>query len=91
MNLLLKQVKGLLKEEEKNFEDSFELWIATDPTNPAGAVPMSEFEETLKAGDSSTTYYLYIKMKETAGNTYQKKTYTGIGVTVYAVQGNVDI
>jgi hypothetical protein len=30
-------------------------------------------------------------MKDTAGNEFQGKTYTGIGVTVYAVQGNVTI
>ena len=39
----------------------------------------------------SETYYLVIRMKETAGNEFQNKTYTGIGITVYAVQGNAPI
>jgi hypothetical protein len=30
-------------------------------------------------------------MKETVGNEFENKKYTGIGVTVYAVQGNATI
>ena len=45
----------------------------------------------LKADKSSATYFLIIRMKEEAGNAFQNKKYTGIGVTVYAVQGNVEI
>lgn len=43
------------------------------------------------ASVSDETYYLVIRMKEDVGNEYQGKYYTGIGVTVYAVQGNVVI
>ena len=74
------------------FEEAFEVWIATDPTDPATAARLTEFIGRLEVGSSSNeTYYLFIKMKESAGNEFQGKNYTGIGVTVYAVQGNVDI
>ena len=42
-----------------------------------------------KPGDASKLYTIVLKMKETAGNDFQGKSYMGIGVTVYAVQGNV--
>ena len=40
---------------------------------------------------SDETYYLVIRMKEHIGNDYQGKYYTGIGVTVYAIQGNAEL
>jgi hypothetical protein len=52
---------------------------------------MDEFYGTVAKDGVSTTYYLYIKMKETIGNDFQNKVYTGIGITVYAVQGNAMI
>ena len=53
---------------------------------------ITEFKvEGLAPGKTSVNYRLLIKMKETVGNEFQGKTYTGIGVTVYAVQGNVSI
>ena len=78
----------------KEFNEIFEVWITTDPTDPAKAEPLKPFTGSLRAEegkDLSETYYLFIKMKESTGNEFQNKTYTGIGVTVYAVQGNVDI
>lgn len=72
------------------FEKAFEVWLSTDPTNPDAAEKLTEFTARLEVGKSSTdTYYLFVKMKESAGNEFQGKKYTGIGVTVYAVQGNV--
>ena len=74
------------------FNKAFDVWIATDSKDPVDAQPLSEFTGRLGVGESSeSTYYLFVKMKETAGNSFQGKTYSGIGVTVYAVQGNVDI
>ena len=74
------------------FNRAFEVWISTDPKNPAAATKLTEYICRLEAGDSSTdTYYLFIKMKEAVGNEFQGKTYSGIGVTVYAVQGNVNV
>ena len=73
------------------FHLAFEVWITTDPTGRTSAVKLQEFEGTLKPGESSDIYYLVIRMKETAGNEFQNRTFTGIGVTACAVQGNVDI
>ncbi len=73
------------------FNEAFEVWIAKDDLNLANAERLSDFRGSLKVGQSSeSTYYLFIKMKETVGNDFEGKTYTGIGVTVYAVQGNVE-
>lgn len=76
----------------EEFNEAFEVWISTSPTNPANAKKLTDFTGRLEVGKSSeSTYYLLIKMKESVGNEFQGKTYTGIGVTVYAVQGNASI
>ncbi|MBQ2255370.1 MAG: hypothetical protein II330_00755 [Clostridia bacterium] len=76
----------------EEFYEAFEVWISTNPTDPSDATKLIEFTDRLEVGSSSEdTYYLFIKMKETVGNDFQGKTYTGIGVTVYAVQGNVNV
>ena len=75
----------------KAFREAFEIYVATDPTQPASAQNMKDFIGTLKVGAESREYHLVIKMKETAGNEFQNATYEGIGITVYAVQGNVNV
>ena len=76
----------------EEFNKAFELWIVKEGEDPSSAKEISEFKENnLKAGGISATYFLFIKMKESAGNEFQHKNYTGIGVTVYAVQGNVQL
>ena len=73
----------------EEFDKAFELWIVKDGDNFSTAKKLPEFKvDCLVAGESSEIYYLFIKMKESAGNEFQGKTYTGIGVTVYAVQSN---
>ena len=83
------------KDEKINMEEfdkAFEVWIVrADDANFANAERITNFKGTLDAGENSVTYCLFIKMKETAGNEFQGKIYTGIGVTVYAVQGNASI
>ena len=79
-------------EDMQDFDEAFEVWIATEINNLATAEKLTDFKGRLEAGAISTpTYYLYIKMKETAGNDFQGRSYTGVGVTVYAVQGNVTV
>ena len=73
------------------FAEAFELWISTDPTDPSQAQKLISFDGRLEVGETSETYYLFVRMKETAENKFQGKEYTGIGVTVYAVQGNVSV
>ena len=82
-----------VSEDEKidmeEFNKAFEVWISTDPTNPDTAEKLTEFVGKLNVGQSTEqTYYLFVKMKEDAGNEFMGKSYSGIGVTVYAVQGN---
>ena len=73
------------------FEKAFDFYITTDPTDPTNAEELISFTGRLEVGQSSDTYYLVIKMKETAGNDFQKTTYSGIGITVCAVQGNAKL
>ena len=80
------------KIDMKEFDEAFEVWIVrVDDENFADAERITNFKGRLEVGQNSETYCLFIKMKETAGNEFQGKTYTGIGVTVYAVQGNATI
>ena len=69
--------------------EAFELWITTDPSKPEQALPLEDFEGELAPQTLSPTYYLFIKMKESAGNKFQNQRFEGIGITAYAVQGNV--
>lgn len=73
------------------FEKAFEFYITTNPENPTDAEKLLNFTGRLEVGQSSDTYYLVIKMKEDATNEFQGKVYSGIGITVCAVQGNVNI
>lgn len=76
----------------QEFDEAFEVWIVrAEDESFANAERLTEFKGRLGAGDSSEIYHLFVRMKETAGNEFQGKVYEGIGVTVYAVQGNVDI
>ena len=70
------------------FDEAFEFWITKDITNLEGAERLTSFSGRLDIDEMSETYYLVIKMKEEAGNEFQNKTYTGIGITVYAVQAS---
>ena len=77
------------KIDMEEFDKAFELWIVKEGDDFSTAEKLTAFKVNgLAAGESSETYHLFIKMKESVGNEFQGKTYTGIGVTVYAVQGN---
>lgn len=80
------------KIDMEEFDKAFEVWIVrADDENFATAERLTNFQGRLEAGKNSEIYHLFVKMKETAGNEFQGKVYEGIGVTVYAVQGNVNI
>ena len=80
------------KIDMEEFDKAFELWIVKEDDDFSSAERITEFKVNgLPAGESSETYYLFIKMKESVDNEFQGKTYTGIGVTVYAVQGNAKL
>lgn len=84
-----------ISEDEENnryeFQEAFDLFITKDITNLENAEKLTEFTGRLEIEQSSEFYYLVVRMKDTADNKFQNKNYTGIGVTVYAVQGNVNI
>jgi hypothetical protein len=74
------------------FFNTFDIYILEEGQPISSATGMKEFKvENLKPQHSSKTYFLFIKMKETIGNEFQGKKYSGIGITVYAVQGNANI
>lgn len=76
----------------EEFEKAFEVWIVrASDEDFKNAERIINFKGRLEVGECSEKYCLVIKMKETVGNEFQGKTYTGIGVTVYAVQGNAKI
>lgn len=80
------------KIDMEEFDKAFELWIVKEGDDFSSAEKITNFKVNgLVAGESSETYYLFIKMKESVGNEFQGKTYSGIGVTVYAVQGNAKL
>lgn len=74
------------------FNDAFTVWISTDPNGDGDTQLLTEFTGAIPP-DAFTedTYYICIKMKETAGNEFKGQTYNGIGITVYAIQGNVEV
>ncbi len=75
------------------FRRAFDVWISRSTKLDSTAERLTEFQGRLDpaTGDFSDPYYLFVRMKDTAGNEFQGKSYTGIGVTVYAVQGNVGV
>lgn len=76
----------------EEFDEAFEIWIVrASEEDFKNAERITNFKGRLEVGESSEKYCLVIKMKESVGNEFQGKTYTGIGVTVYAVQGNAKL
>ena len=77
--------------EAGDFAHGFEVWLTNDPTDRSTMVKMQDFDGRLDPDKISDVYYLVFRMKETAGNEFQDRTFAGIGITVCAVQGNVNI
>ena len=78
-------------EVSQNFIEAFDVWLTNDPTSRTGMVKLQEFDGRLEVKQSSDVYYLVFHMKEDVGNEFQDQEFTGVGITVCAVQGNVDI
>ena len=70
---------------------SCEFYITTDPTNFSDAQKIYNFTGTLEGDKYSDTFYLVMKMYPNANNELQGQLFTGIGITVHAVQGNVKV
>ena len=76
------------RQEGDGFTEAFEVFLTKDPSGRSDMIKIKDFTQYLEAGQSSDVYHLVFRMKTTAGNTFQNKTFTGVGITVYAVQGN---
>ena len=76
------------KDVTADFSAAFEVWITTNPATREMDEKLQEFEGSLAPEKSSEIYYLVFRMKETAGNEFQDRTFTGVGITVCAVQGD---
>ena len=74
------------EEAEGDFEDSFDVYIAKSVGDGVDTESFTSFNGEIAVGQTSETYYLVVQMKEDAGNEFQNKTYSGVGITVYAVQ-----
>lgn len=73
------------------FEAAFDVWLTDDYSDLSRRINMEDFAKRLEVGGESDIYYLVVRMKEDAGNTYQDQVYSGIGITVRAVQGNAEL
>ena len=81
-----------VKIDIEEFYQYFDMWLSTDPNSMDQACDVRQFVSVLGPESiTEDTYYLFIRMKENVGNTFQDKSYNGIGVTVFAVQSNIDI
>ena len=77
------------KIDMEKFNEAFDVWISTD-TARSEMCSLDDFRGRLEVGkNSDDTYYLFVCMKTSAGNEFQGKSYTGIGITIYAVQANI--
>lgn len=70
------------------FFEAFDVWLTTDPSDRYNMEKMQEFRGELAVGQTSGVYYLVFHMKEDATNEFKNQTFTGVGITVCAVQGN---
>ena len=75
-------------EDSRILTEAFEVFLTQDPSNREGMTRVYDFDGRLEPGQSSDVYYLVFRMKESAGNEFQGRTFTGVGITVCAVQGN---
>jgi hypothetical protein len=89
--------KNYEKLDMEAFHKAFDVWITTDPNDPNQNIDVAEFRGKLAPAEeggrsvTSDTYYLVIRMKPDADNKFQNKFYSGIGITVYAAQGNAEL
>ena len=91
-NVLLNYILYLSNDDSvsDNFFDVFDVWITTDVSSLENGIPPQDFDGRLGVGEISDVYYLVFQMKPSAGNEHQKQLFNGVGITVYATQGNVD-
>ena len=73
------------------FKKAFDIWVVEGINGEVDlndARRLENFEGRIGVDGESVVYFLFIRMKEGAGNTFQGQEYSGIGITVCAVQNN---
>ena len=77
----------------EEFDKAFDVWLvpSNDPNFENAELITKIKGEKIPVDGVSEFYRLVVKMREDAGNEFQGKRYEGIGITVYAVQGNAII
>lgn len=78
-------------EEDSDLVKVLNFWLTEDPTDLDSAVEITSYKGSLDVGKGSDTYYLVVQMAADAGNAYQGLELNGVGITVHAVQGNVNV
>ena len=66
-------------------------WLTDNTTDLDSAVEITSYKGSLDLDESTDTYYLVVQMDPNAGNAYQGLELNGVGITVCAVQGNVNV
>ena len=66
------------------FAEAFDFYVVTDPTDLSTGTHIHAFEGILPANTASENFYIVVVMHEDAGNEFQDKVFTGIGVQVNA-------
>ncbi|MBQ8424834.1 MAG: hypothetical protein IJX17_02285 [Clostridia bacterium] len=82
--------------QDEDFNDeklkaAFDFWVTTDPNDPTKTIDLLSYKGSLAKDETSEIYYLVAHMKQSAGNEFKNQVFTGVGITVNAVQGNVDL
>lgn len=75
----------------QEFSTAFEVYLTTNPKDLTSAEKVDFYTGELTATAYSETLFLVVKMKETASNYYKGSTFSGVGITVFAVQGNIEL
>lgn len=78
-------------EEDADLVNVLKFWLTDNPSSLESAVEITSYKGSLDVKKTSDTYYLVVQMNVDAGNAYQGLELNGVGITVHAVQGNVDI
>lgn len=73
------------------FEDAFDIWITTTPSGEPPENVGALFSGKVGGKDISDTYFLVIRMKESAKDEFQGKKFEQISFTVTATQQNAPI
>lgn len=88
--ILINYIITISCDEKIDLKQYFDFWIVTDIENLDSAVNLQSYKGILEKQQTSEVFYLIARMKETSGNEAKNKIFKGVGITVNAVQSNVN-